>query len=102
MLGDLASHASKYRLKSNWDKTKNVTNVERPDGSRIACQGVAVHVLSGLQSEKYLGHKLSMLQYHTTELDNRLACAWAAFFKFKGVFCDPRLPVKEHFNFFSH
>ena len=42
-----------------------------------------------------------MLEYHTAELDNRLACAWAAFFKFKGVFCDPRLPLKERLQLFE-
>ena len=54
-------------------KTKIVAT--DPDGRQtpISCAGRDVHVLQARESEKYLGRKLSVDEYHGTELNNRLA-----------------------------
>ena len=49
----------------------------------------------------YLGRKLAINHYHATELSNRIASGWAAFFKFKAALCDRQLPSKDRVKLFE-
>ena len=53
------------------------------------------------ESEKYLGRKLSVDNFHDAELDNRLAMGWAAFFKLKGALCNRQIPLKDRLRLFE-
>jgi len=67
----------------------------------IWCGTEEIKVLDGSDSERYLGRKLSLQQYHEIEFNNRLASGWAAFFKFKGALCDRGLPLKQRIRLFE-
>ena len=51
--------------------------------------------------EKYLGRKLSLSDFHLTEFENRLASAWASFFKLKEVLCNRKVPLKDRVKLFE-
>ena len=69
--------------------------------SPVSCAGKDVQVLQEGESEKYLGRKLSIDEYHNTELDNRLASGWGAFFKLKGALCNRNVPLKDRIALFE-
>ena len=53
------------------------------------------------QGERYLGRKLCTGPYHEAECKNRFAAGWAAFMKFKGIFCNTFFPWKSRIKFFE-
>ena len=67
----------------------------------ISCAGFDVHVLQEGDSEKYLGRKLSVDEYHKAEFDNRLAMGWAAFFKLKAALCNRHVPIRDRIALFQ-
>ena len=60
-------------------KTKIMAHIETSRQSPVSCAGKDVQVLQEAESEKYLGRKPSIDEYHNTELDNRLASGWGVF-----------------------
>ena len=69
--------------------------------SPLDCDGHDVQVLQEGESEKYLGRKLSVDDFHTCELDHRLATGWASFFKFKGTLCNKGIPLSSRVALFE-
>ena len=67
----------------------------------MQCCGQKVKILDTDEAEKYLGRKLSTDSYHGTELNNRLASGWAAFFKFKATLCNRVLPLRDRIRLFE-
>lgn len=47
------------------------------------------------------GRKLSMTAHHGTDFANRLAAAWAAFFKRTEVFCNREVPLRDRLRQFE-
>ena len=87
MMEHLRAEAAKYGLKLNMDKTKVLTSThatKKRDSVHIA--GQPVEIIGPESSERYLGRKLCLGEYHQSELDSRLQGAWATFAKYKVVF----------------
>ena len=101
MIGDVDREASKFGLKMHAGKTKVLTNDTTYRLSSVSCAGKDVQILQEGESEKYLGRKLSIDEYHNTELENRLASGWAAFFKLKGALCNRIVPLKDRISLFE-
>ena len=59
--------------------------------TELKCRGHAIKIMAASESEKYLGRKFAVNDYHGIELDNRIASAWASFFKNKAVLCNRKL-----------
>ncbi len=81
----MQGEAAKFGLKVHAGKTKVLATVPSARQTPISCAAFEVQVLQDFGSEKYLGRKLSIDDYHHAELGNRLAMGWAAFFKLKGA-----------------
>ena len=101
MITDLAAEASKYGLKLHMGKTKVLTNCTARRPSHIDCCGHPVKILEPGEAERYLGRKLSTACFHEVELQNRLACGWACFFRLKDTLCNRRLPLKDRLRLFE-
>ena len=52
-------------------------------------------------AERYLGRQLTINGYHETELANRIATGWRAFFKFKDALCNCSLALKVRLKLFE-
>ena len=101
MIADLDREASKFGLKMHAGKTKILTSVASLRHSPVSCAGKDVQILQAGESERYLGRKLSTDDYHNTELNNRLASGWSAFFKLKGALCNRNVPLKDRIALFD-
>ena len=101
MIAELAKEALKFGLKLHAGKTKILTNESTSRQTPVSCGGQDVHILQEGESEKYLGRKLSIDEFHNTELDNRLAMGWASFFKLKGALCNRQVPLKDRLKLFE-
>ena len=95
MIADLGKEASQYGLKLHMGKTRVLTNQAVDAPIKLPCGPHEVQVLGMDEAEKYLGRNLATKDYHTTELSNRIASGWAAFFKFKHALCDRKLPLQD-------
>ena len=101
MLTDLKSAAAKFGLLINWSKTKIMTTDASSRKSALKCGEHIVEVLQNGDSEKYLGRKLSLDNFHSCEVSHRLACGWAAFFKYKGALCNRGIPLSYRVSLFE-
>ena len=102
MLTHFSDRSSVYGLKLNYDKTKILTW----DRLRRGCSAVTIHgrqveVLAENQAEKYLGRKLCFQNSQATELNHRLACAWASFHKHKSELCGKNYNVNDRVKLFE-
>ena len=79
MIDHLKGEAEKYGLKLNASKTKILTTATRTLPGSVMVGSQRIEILSHEDSERYLGRKLSLGEYHMTELRNRISSAWAAF-----------------------
>ena len=86
MLANLKEEAAKYGLTMNMSKTKVLTTAAVTSSQSVAILGDTVDVLTKSDSERYLGRRLCLGEYHRTELKNRLNVGWSVFAKFKEVF----------------
>ena len=100
MIADLSVEAARYGLKFHMGKTKVLTNAVITSSSRVKCGEHYVDIVEPEESEKYLGRKLSIGLFHRTELDNRIAFAWASFLKYKSALCNRRLAAKDRIKLF--
>ena len=102
MILDLSKEASKFGLKMHMGKTVVLTNRSEEDcPASVKCGGVAVKVAGADDSERYLGRKLSITEFHEIEFKNRLASAWSAFFKFKACLCCRKVPLNYRMKLFE-
>ena len=101
MINDLSQEAAKYGLKLHMGKTVVLTNRCAGRPASVKCGAQTVKVVGEDDTEKYLGHKLSVSDFHRTEFDNRLASAWGAFFKLKDVLCNRKVPLKDRVKLFE-
>ena len=102
MMNDFASRASAYGLKINFDKTKILTWDCLARGSTTVQVGTSDgQVVNEKEAEKYLGRKLCFKDGQETELENRIAAAWAAFHKHKGEMCSKYYKVVDRIRLFE-
>ena len=101
MINDLCLEAAKYGLKLHMGKTVVLTNRGAGRPASINCGAQVVKVVGADDTEKYLGHKLSLSEFHATEFANRMASAWASFFKLKDVLCNRKVPLKDRIKLFE-
>jgi len=100
MIADLSCEARKFGLKLHAGKTVVMTTAA-VQPQQLDCGGFIVKTLSATESEKYLGKKLSMEDYHDVELANRIAASWGAFMRFKEVLCNNRLALDRRMKLFE-
>ena len=89
-------------LQINFEKTKVLTTQQ--DGGavkEIRLQGKDVEVLGLSASEKYLGRKLCIEAPTSTELEHRIAAAWATFMQFKAELCNRHYPLQQRLRLFD-
>ena len=101
MLDDLGKEASKFGLKIHMGKTVVLSNrlANRPEV--VKCGNAHVKVASPEATEKYLGRKVSITDFHQVEFENRMASAWGAFFKFKASLCNRHVSLKHRLKLFE-
>ena len=93
MLDALRVEAKKYGLNVHMGKTKLLTNCEE----RLRCVRVGgddINILAEGESEKYLGRKLTLHNYHEAELNHRISNAWAGFNQFRKELCCRKFDIK--------
>ena len=96
MLEHLSQTAASYGLKINFSKTKVLTrNIWSKGAQSVQIGDQTVTILDECASEKYLGRKLSIDSPHETELQNRLAAAWAAFHVHKSELCSSAYRIQD-------
>ena len=59
-----------------------------------------MQVVSEKEAEKYLGRKVCFKDGQETELENRIAAAWAAFHKHKGELCSKYYKIVDRIRLF--
>ena len=101
MINDLIEAAGKYGLKLHLGKTVVLTNCTTNRPETISCRNGPARVAAHDKSERYLGRQITLPLCHATELSNRLAVGWAAFFKNKELLCNRKLSLKARLKFFE-
>jgi hypothetical protein len=102
MLNAFAARAVKYGLKVNFDKTTILTWSHLATGrSSIKVGSSLVQILAEDEAEKYLGRKVSLNEQHTTELQSRIAAAWASFHRHKGELCSKFYALEDRAKLFE-
>ncbi|CAE8606069.1 unnamed protein product [Polarella glacialis] len=104
-LNDLAVEAGKVGLELHMGKTKILANsfaYSRPSIPAVVSVCVFdVEVLSKEGSTKYLGRKLSFIDYHEEEINYRIACGWRKFMANKKELCDKTYGLGHRLRLFS-
>ena len=105
MLNDLHNLAEQYGLELHPDKTVILSNLSQRRG-RQATKTVQVgsrqgKVLDYDDNTKYLGRKLCFSDYHTTELDNRIATAWRKFNALRDELTNKRYYLQSRIRLFD-
>ena len=100
MLNDLANEASLAGLQLHQGKTKILSNRRKTLGS-VTVHGEPVEVLPISGQTEYLGRLLSFKDYHSIEVDHRLAKAWKKFYCFKSELCSKDYPLKDRLKLFD-
>ena len=67
----------------------------------MAVGSTTVQVLGAEETEKYLGRKLYFKERQGTELQNRMAVAWAAFHQHKSELCSKHYPLRDRVRLFE-
>jgi hypothetical protein len=101
MINDLSKEAAKFGLKIHMGKTVALSNRSCNRPASVKCGSVEVKVAGLADTEKYLGHKVSISDFHEVEFRNRMASAWGAFFKFKVSLCNRHVPLKHRVKLFD-
>ena len=105
MLMDLKDEASRYGLKIHPDKTKILTNVSRRRGrdarTKVELSDEHVDILPFSGDAKYLGHKLTFDNYHSTELNNRISSTWRKFNLLRHELTSKTYPLKSRLRLFD-
>ena len=100
MIADLEREALTFGLKMHAGKTKILTTDSAHRQNPASCGGHDVEVLQENGSEKYLGRKFSVDDFHITEFNHRISMGWAAFFKFKNALCNRYVAIKDRMALF--
>jgi len=101
MLEDVQREAATFGLKLHTGKTKILTTDLASRENAVTCAGQHVQILKDGEWEKYLGRKVSVDEFHATELQNRIAMGWGSFFKLKGALCNTKIPIKSRIALFD-
>ena len=102
MLRHLAEAAAKYGLKLHFGKTKILTwNHLAHPATSVDIDGQTVAILDESCSERYLGRKLVFNSSQDVEIDNRIACGWAAFTKHRSELCCKLYPLRDRIRLFD-
>ncbi len=102
MLKDLKAEAEKYGLKMHMGKTKILRNEAATcKDSSVQIGGEDVKILGIEESERYLGRKLCLGDYHGTEIKNRISAGWAAFMKHREELCSKHYHIKDRMKLFE-
>ena len=68
-----------------------MTTCTRNSTQTVQTDSLEVEVLSNADSERYLGKKACINDFHQVELDIRISAVWSAFSKFKPALCSSKL-----------
>jgi hypothetical protein len=102
MLRDLKHEAAKYGLKLHFGKTEIFTNnFHAAKSGSVEIDGVMVKIAQPGETAKYLGRKLSMLDFHGVEVDHRVDAGWAVFGKFRSEFCGRYVCLRTKIRLFE-
>ena len=101
MLEDVQREAATFGLKLHMGKTKILTTDLASQKDGVTCAGKTVQILKEGEWEKYLGRKVSIEEFHATELDNRIAMGWGSFFRLKGALCNRKIPIRSRIALFD-
>jgi len=101
MIGHLQEIAARYGLRLNYSKTKVFTTTEGELPDHIMVGTSSIEVLQHSQSEKYLGRKVSVDEYHWTEIRNRAAAGWRTFMKYKAELCNKNTYFRDRARLFE-
>ena len=102
MLVHFSQGAANYGLKVNYEKTKVLTwNYLSMGCPALVVGDCRVEVLAEDAAEKYLGRKLCFHDSQLTELNHRIASAWASFHKHKAELCGKYYPLKDRARLFE-
>lgn len=101
MIAHMQEEAAKYGLVLNMEKTKVLTTSSSRPGSEISIGAGKVKILDADESERYLGRKVCMEDYHQTELNHRIAAGWCAFAKLKFILCSKSYELRLRIKLFE-
>jgi hypothetical protein len=77
--------AGKYGLKLHAGKTKILTTSSQEKNKQVSSNGGFIKVLGPQESERHLGRRLCLGEFHQAKLNNRLQAAWATFSQYSAV-----------------
>jgi hypothetical protein len=87
------------------EKTKILANCKGRQGSEtnkeVMVDGMEVEVLDVDKATEYLGRRLGFQDFHDSEIDHRIAKAWAKFYKFKAELCCKSYSIKDRLRLFD-
>ena len=105
MLTDVYDLALDYGLELHPDKTYILYNdskgTNRTSRAPVNIRGHTVQVLPFDSSTKYLGRLFTFNDYHTTEVHNRIACAWRKFHALRNELTSRRYPLRTRLRLFD-
>ena len=105
MLEDLSNASRQIGLEVHMGKTKILYNGCGCKGGTIPgdvkVNGNKIDILGDDESTCYLGKLLSLQAIHDTEIQHRIARAWAKFAIFKNELTDWRYPLKSRWRLFD-
>ena len=105
MFNDLHNLAEQYGLELHPDKTVILSNLSQRRGRQatrtVQIGNRPVRVLHYEDNTKYLGRKLCFNDYHTTEIDNRIAYAWRKFYTLRQELTNKRYCLRSRIRLFD-
>ena len=105
MLTDLQNIAAAYGLDIHPDKNHILSNISKRRGretkTHVNVNDNPVQILGYMENTKHLGRKLLFDDYHTTELDNRIAAAWRKFNLLQQELTSKTYPSKTRLRLFD-
>ena len=104
MLEDLAKRTKDVGLEIHLGKKKILNNMpdnERDSSGGIDIGGETIKILPLNKSTMYLGRKLTVGDYHDTEIDHRIACRWATCNQNEKELCCRHYPLIDRLRLFE-
>ena len=105
MLTHLRDLAQTYGLELHPDKLYILSNLHRRRGCqatpKVDIGGEYVNVLHHNECAKYLGRKLTLDDYHTTEIDSRISTKWRKFNSMRSELTNRRYPLRARLHMFD-
>ena len=76
-----------------------ISRQKRPESLTVGT--TSIEVFKEGVAERYLGRKLTLDNYHATELANRISAGWASFTKHKVALCDQKCHLRLRMKLFE-